>query len=88
VYSDDPFTTPIEPAEPFALGLMIRNLGKGEAENFRITSGQPVITENEKGLVINFKLIGTTVNGFDMSPSLEVNFWQDQSWNPLWLLNS
>src|SRR5262249_39597895 len=29
VFSDDPFTAEIEPAEPFALGLVVRNTGKG-----------------------------------------------------------
>ncbi len=58
---------------------MIRNFGKGTAENFRITSGQPVIVDNEKGLVVNFKLIGTTVNGFSVSPALGVNFGMIQA---------
>jgi len=70
VYSDDPFTPEIEPAEPFPLGLMVRNNGKGVANNFRITSSQPEIVENEKGLLIDFKIISTQVNSEPVSPSL------------------
>jgi hypothetical protein len=73
VYSDDPFTSEIEPAEPFPLGLMIRNNGKGVANNFRITSSQPQIVEIEKGLLIDFKLIGTKVNSELVPPSFTLN---------------
>jgi len=75
VYSDDPFTKDVvEPAEPFPLGLLLLNQGKGTAHNVRITSSQPEIIENEKGLLIDFKIIGTRVNLDELSPSLTVNF--------------
>jgi len=71
VFSDDPFTMDeVEPAIPYALGMMIRNVGRGEAKNFRITSGQPTIEENEKGLLIDFKLIGAEVFGQNLAPAL------------------
>lgn len=70
VFSDDPFTDEIEPAEPFALGLIARNLGAGPARNFRITSAQPRIIENEKGLLVDFKIIGTQVGDQPVAPSL------------------
>jgi hypothetical protein len=73
VYSDDPFTTEIEPAEPFPLGLMVRNNGKGVANNFNIAGSQPQIVENEKGLLIEFKLISAQVNSEIISPSLTLN---------------
>ncbi len=73
VYSDDPFTPQIEPAEPFPLGLLMTNRGKGVARNVRITSSQPEIIDNEKGLLIDFKIIGTQVNTSMVSPSLSVN---------------
>ncbi len=72
VYSDDPFTDEVEPSEPFALGLLVRNLGKGPARNLRITSSQPTIIENEKGLLIDFKLIGSQVGNKAVTPSLTV----------------
>ncbi len=73
VYGDDPFTPEIEPAEPLSLGLMVRNDGKGVANNFRIISAQPQIIENEKGLLVDFKIIGAQVNSEPVSPSLAVN---------------
>ncbi len=73
VFSDDPFTDEIEPSEPFALGLLVRNLGKGPARNLRITSSQPTIIENEKGLLIDFKLIGTQVGNKPITPSLTLS---------------
>ncbi len=74
VYSDDPFTADIiEPAEPYPLGLILKNTGKGTAYNVNITSSQPEIIENEKGLLIDFKIIGTQVNTEQVSPSLTVN---------------
>jgi hypothetical protein len=74
VYSDDPFTDVIEPTIPFNLAVMVENRGKGIAKNMRITSSQPQIVENEKGLLVDFKIIGTEVAGQNLSPSLTVNF--------------
>jgi hypothetical protein len=73
VYSDDPFTPEKEPAEPFPLGVMVRNNGKGVANNFKIMASQPQIVDNEKGLLIDFKLVGTQVNTEIIPPSLTVN---------------
>jgi Chitobiase/beta-hexosaminidase C-terminal domain len=73
VYSDDPFTTEIEPSEPFALGLMVSNNGFGVANNFRVISSQPQIIENEKGLLVDFRIIGASVNSDPVSPSLGVD---------------
>ncbi|MCK4659184.1 MAG: hypothetical protein KAV82_06640 [Phycisphaerae bacterium] len=75
VYSDDPFTEGVvEPAVPFALGLLVRNEGAGEMKNLRITSAQPEIIENEYGLLIDFTIIGTQVGYEERSPSLTVDF--------------
>lgn len=73
VYSDDPFTPEIEPAEPFALGLLVKNTGAGAAKNFRITSAQPKIIENEKGLLVDFRIIGAQVGTQAFAPSLTAN---------------
>ncbi len=74
IFSDDPFTPEvIEPAVPFSLGLLATNNGDGAAQNLRITSAQPRIIENERGLLIDFQIIGTQV-GFDAAtPSLAVD---------------
>ena len=73
VFSDDPFTDEVEPAEPFALGLIVKNNGAGDARNFRITSAQPKIIENSKGLLIDFKIIGSQVGANAAEPSLTLN---------------
>jgi hypothetical protein len=51
----------------------MNNTGAGTAKNVRITSGQPKIVENEKGLLIDFVIIGTKVGARSYSPSLTVN---------------
>lgn len=74
VFSDDPRTPDIiEPTEPFPLGLVMVNDGRGSAHKVRITSSQPEIIENEKGLLIDFTIIGTQINTDQVSPSLTVN---------------
>ena len=74
VIGDNPFTDEREPSVPFALGVAIHNAGYGTAMNLRITSGQPEIIENEKGLLVTFKIIGTRIGGESVTPSLTVNF--------------
>ena len=74
VYGDDPFTPQVEPSEPFSLGLLIVNKGAGTAHNLSITSSQPKIVDNEKGLQIAFQLLGASVNGKAVAPSLTADF--------------
>lgn len=74
VIGDDPFTAPVEPSEPFTLGLRVSNIGRGEARNLRITSAQPRIIENEKGLLIDFQILGIQVGNQPVSPSLMGSF--------------
>jgi hypothetical protein len=78
VFSDDPFTDELEPAVPYSLGVLVRNRGFGPAKNFRITSAQPKIIENEKGLLIDFNIVATELfapGGFhELTPSLTVSF--------------
>jgi len=73
VYSDDPFTPAVEPARPFAVGLMMSNVGAGVANNVRITTAQPEIKWNDRDLLINFQLNGTQVGDQAVTPSLTVN---------------
>jgi len=63
ILGDDALTVPIEPIVPAEFAVMIQNDGFGTAKNVRIESAQPKIVENEKGLAINFKLIGSNLNG-------------------------
>jgi hypothetical protein len=74
VYSQDPFASVIEPPIPFALGLRVRNLGYGVADDFTITSAQPVIINNANGLLINFQIISSDVGtNATPIPSLTLN---------------
>jgi hypothetical protein len=61
VYSDDPFTEAIEPAEPFALGLLVHNAGGGSARNMTMTTSEPYITDNERGLLVDFRILSAQV---------------------------
>ncbi|MDL2321916.1 Ig-like domain-containing protein, partial [Desulfosarcina sp. OttesenSCG-928-B08] len=91
VIGDDPFTEDIEPSEAFALGLLVSNTGNGTAQNLSITSAQPKIIENEKGLLIDFQIIGTRVGDQEASPSLGVDLGDiapGQTQQALWLLTS
>jgi hypothetical protein len=75
VLADDPFTKDIlEPSVPYSLAVLVSNKGKGDAKNVHIVSGQPQIVENDKGLAIQFKIIGTEVAGVGVTPSLTANF--------------
>jgi len=74
VVADDPFTTEIEQAEPFTLGVRIRNNGKGSARSVKIESAQPKIIENKQGLLIGFEIVGSTINDAPSTPSLLVDF--------------
>jgi len=75
VFADDPFTRDIiEPSLPYNLAVMVQNRGKGEAKKVRIISGQPQIIENDRGLLIDFEIIGTEVAGQAVSPSLTADF--------------
>ena len=58
VRGDNPMTANIkEPVVPFSLAVMIKNAGYGIARALKISSAQPEIIENEKGLLVSFKII-------------------------------
>src|SRR2546426_2975233 len=74
VFADDPFTEPVEAPVPFSLGVRVLNRGYGTAGNLHISSGQPKIVENKQGLLIAFRLLGTSVNGQPVQPTLDAAF--------------
>ena len=74
VYGDDPFTDEKETAVPFSLGVLVRNEGGGTAKNLSIESAQPKIIENEKGLLIDFEILGTQVGTESVQPTLTADF--------------
>ncbi|GAA5481053.1 fibronectin type III domain-containing protein [Haloferula sargassicola] len=74
VISDDPHTDPVEPAVPYYLAVQVTNSGAGAARNLSITSAQPEIVENEKGLLIDFNILSTQVDDLPADPTLSAQF--------------
>ncbi|XP_065905004.1 uncharacterized protein [Dysidea avara] len=74
VVGDDPFTDEVENSVPFTLGVAVKNAGHGVASSLQITSGQPEIIENERGLLISFMIIGAMIGNGSIEPSLTVMF--------------
>jgi len=74
VYGDDGFTPAIEPPVPFNLGVRVSNNGFGAARNLKIESAQPRIVENIQGLMIDFAIVGSEVNGREATKSLLADF--------------
>jgi len=92
VYSQDPFTTQVEPSVPFGLGIMVHNDGLGVCDDFTITSAQPTIIANSNGLLIAFELIGSQAGTNQMpSPSLTMDLGSIPAGDDvtgLWLMTS
>lgn len=64
VYGDDPLTMDVvEPSLPAEFSLLISNKGFGDASNVRMTTQKPQIVENEKGLLVDFQLLYSMLNG-------------------------
>jgi len=74
IVGDNGFTTEIEPAEPYTLGVRINNNGFGIAKSVKIESAQPKIVENKLGLAMNFKILGSYLKDLPSTPSLLINF--------------
>jgi len=70
ILGDDPLTSNVEPTEPAEFSLLINNKGAGDATNVRFSSSQPKIVANEKGLLVDFKMIGSSLNGAATSVGL------------------
>jgi large repetitive protein len=63
ILGDDSLTPDIvEPTIPAELSLMINNEGFGVATNVNVESAQPRIIDNDKGLLVDFKMIGSNFN--------------------------
>ena len=74
VRGDDPLTQIVEPVIPFTLAIMVMNDGYGVAHALKLTSAQPEIIENTKGLLVAFKILGTEIGNKHMQPSMTVHF--------------
>ena len=66
ILGDDALTLDfVEPSVPAALGVRIDNQGYGMAKNVKLETAQPEIVDNEKGLLIDFSIIGSSLDGKD-----------------------
>ncbi len=68
VYADDPMTEQVEASMPAEMAVLVVNTGAGDAKNVTISSVQPEIVKNEKGLDVEFSmkdysLDATALNG-------------------------
>lgn len=64
ILGDDALTLDrVEPSIPAALGVRIDNQGYGIAKNVKLETAQPEVVENEKGLLIDFAIIGSSLDG-------------------------
>lgn len=64
ILGDDPLTKDVvEPMVPSEFSLLIHNIGAGDATNVRMTTKQPEITDNEKGLFVDFQIKTSQLNG-------------------------
>ena len=66
VMGDDALTTDVvEPIVPSQFSLLINNKGKGDATKVRMQTQQPKIVDNEKGLLVDFEIESSQLNGGD-----------------------
>lgn len=70
IKGDDPLTEEIEPCEEAEFSLLINNIGYGDATNVRMVTNQPEIVENEKGLLVDFELMSSQLNGEEKTLAL------------------
>lgn len=74
VLGDNPFTKQVEAPVPYPLAVRVTNDGYGVAKSLKIDSAQPKIVDNKQGLLIDFRILGASVNDGAVVPSLSVNF--------------
>lgn len=72
IYGDNPLTPDVvEPIVPAEFTVLIHNKGKGDATNVRMMTKQPRIVENEKGLMVDFAIVASSLNGGAKTMSLD-----------------
>ena len=66
ILGDDPLTEGVvEPLVPSQFTLLVNNKGKGDATKVHMVTNQPEIIDNEKGLMIEFQVESSQLNGGD-----------------------
>lgn len=77
IKGDDPLTKEVEPSEEAEFSLLINNLGYGDATNVKMTTNQPEIVDNEKGLKVKFELMSSQLNGQEKTLALGGSVFTD-----------
>ena len=96
VWGNDPMTDAVEPSKEAEFALLINNTGYGDAKNVKITTNQPEIIDNEKGLLIDFDFVSSQLNGqekvLSLGKSMLTDFGdilsQNTSYAQWWLTSS
>lgn len=71
ILGDDPLTQDVvEPIIPSQFSLLINNKGYGDATRVKMVTRQPEIIDNEKGLLVNFEIQSSQLNGGDKTLAL------------------
>jgi triacylglycerol esterase/lipase EstA (alpha/beta hydrolase family) len=76
VLGDDPLTDEIvEPSSSAEFSLLINNVGYGDAKNVKIQTNEPKIVDNQKGLLIDLKMVGSSMSGQEKTTGFSnINF--------------
>ena len=70
ILGDDPLTEEVEPIVPAQFTLLINNKGYGDATKVKMVTNQPEIIENERGLLAEFAIESSQLNGGDKTLAL------------------
>lgn len=65
IYGDDALTEEVEAIIPAQFSLIINNKGYGDATKVKMLTQQPKIVDNEKGLLVDFQIESSQLNGGD-----------------------
>ena len=70
IFGDDALTEEVESIVPAQFSLLINNKGNGDATKVKMLTNQPQIVENEKGLLVDFQIQSSQLNGGDKTMAL------------------
>ncbi|MBR6121140.1 MAG: InlB B-repeat-containing protein [Prevotella sp.] len=70
IMGDDPLTDEVEPVVPSQFTLLINNKGYGDATKVKMVTRQPEIIDNEKGLLADYEIISSQLNGGEKTLAL------------------
>ncbi len=96
IMGDDPLTENVEPVVPSQFSLLINNKGYGDATKVKMVTNQPRIISNDKGLLVDYEILSSQLNGGDktlaMGASVATDFGtipaQSQAYAQWWLTST